>query len=186
MAKSNSSTPNKNSEANVKIPAILCAALTFSRFVAPVSGAPEEAKDAMWRRETLGGLRINLPEKDVLKLLGQPAKRGELVFQEADGSYVQDWHYPDKGIDLAMGGKKKTGPKTIAGITAHASCTLATGKGIKIGSPETAVRKAYARFVDRDASAEPGTYVVGSIYGGIIFNFEKGKVSQIFFGAGAE
>jgi hypothetical protein len=27
---------------------------------------------------------------------------------------------------------------------------------------------------------------VGSIYGGIIFNFTEGKVSSIFFGAAAE
>jgi hypothetical protein len=41
-------------------------------------------------------------------------------------------------------------------------------------------------LLDRDTTAEPGTYVVGSIYGGIIFNFENGRVSRIFLGAAAE
>ena len=31
-----------------------------------------------------------------------------------------------------------------------------------------------------------GQFVAGSIYGGIIFNFAKGKVSRIFLGAAAE
>jgi hypothetical protein len=62
---------------------------------------------------------------------------------------------------------------------------FATSKGTKIGDAESAARKAYAEHVDRETSAEHGI-VVGSIYGGIIFDFTKGKVSRIFFGAAAE
>ncbi len=172
---------------NVKVTIILGSALGFSLFSAPVVNAEEKEPFAVLHAESLGGLRMNLPEKDVLRLLGQPAKRGKLVFQEADGNYVQDWHYPEKGIDLSMSaGEKKTGPKTIVAITASAPCTLATRKGIKIGSAESAVRKAYAAFVDRDTPAEPGSFVVGSIYGGLIFNFKNGNVSRIFLGAAAE
>ena len=110
-----------------------------------------------------------------------------MVFQGADGNYVQDWHYPDKGIELLMSaGEKKSGVKTIANITASAPCTFATRKGIKIGDAESAARKAYAKHVDRETRADPGILVVGSIYGGIIFNFTEGKVSRIFFGAAAE
>src|SRR5947207_5792810 len=149
--------------------------------------AYETVTEAMLREESLGRLRLGLPEMDVLKLLGSPATRGELVFQEADGNYVQDWHYPDKGIELLMSaGEKKSGVKTIANITASAPCTLATGKGIKIGDAESAARKAYAEHVDRETRADPGILVVGSIYGGIIFNFTEGKVSRMFFGAAAE
>jgi hypothetical protein len=99
---------------------------------------------------------------------------------------VQDWHYPEKGIDLSMSREKKMGPKRIVSITPSAPCTLATGKGVKIGSAESAVHKAYAMFADPEAPAERGTYVVGSIYGEIIFNFDNGKASRIFFGAAAE
>ena len=148
--------------------------------------ADETATEAMLRAESLGRLRLGLCEKDVLKLLGSPATRGELVFQEADGNYVQDWHYPDKGLDLWMSaGEKKSGAKTIASITASAPCTFATRKGIKIGDAENAARKAYAEHVDRETS-DPGNLVVGSVYGGIIFNFTEGKVSRIFFGAATQ
>ena len=83
-------------------------------------------------------------------------------------------------------GEKKSGVKTIANITASAPCTFATSKGIEIGDAESAARKAYAEHVDRETRDDPGILVVGSIYGGIIFNFTKGKVSRIFYGAAAE
>ena len=155
----------------------LIGTLVLNMFDASNCRADETATEAMLRAESLGGLRLGLPEKDVLKLLGSPATRGKLVFQEADGNYVQDWHYPDKGIELLMSaGEKKSGVKTIANITASAPCTFATRKGIKIGDAESAARKAYAEHVDRETS-DPGTLVVGSIYGGIIFNFTEGKVA---------
>jgi hypothetical protein len=170
----------------MKMLTILICTLALNMFDAFNCPADETATEAMLRAERLGRLRLELPAKDVLKLLGSPATRGELVFQEADGNYVQDWHYPDKGIELLMSaGEKKSGVKTIASITAAAPCTFATRKGIKIGNAESAARKAYAENVDRETN-DPGVLVVGSIYGGIIFNFTEGKVSRIFFGAAAE
>ena len=170
----------------MKILTILIAALVLNMFDASDCRADETATEAMLRAESLGGLRLGLPEKAVLKLLGPPATRDKLVLQEADGNYVQHWDYPDKGINLSMSaGGKKSGVKTIAYIYASAPCAFATRKGIKIGDAESAARKAYAKHVDRETSAEHGI-VVGSIYGGIIFDFTKGKVSRIFFGAAAE
>ena len=171
----------------MKILTILIGTLVLNLFDASYCRADETATEALLRAERLGGLRLGLPEKAVLKLLGPPAKRDAMVFQEADGNYVQGWHYPDKGIDLLMSaGEKKSGGKTIANITASAPCTFATKKGIKIGDAESAARKAYAEHVDPETRDDRGSLVVGSIYGGIIFNFTKGKVSSIFFGAAAE
>ena len=170
----------------MKILTILIGILVLNVFDAPNCRADETVTEAMLRAESLGRLRLGLPEKDVLKLLGSPATRGKLVFQEADGNYVQDWHYPDKGIELLMSaGEKKSGVKTIANMTVSAPCTYSTKKGIKIGDAESAARKAYTEHVDRETS-DPGTLVVGSIYGGIIFNFTDSKVTRIFFGAAAE
>lgn len=171
----------------MKIFTIVIAALVLNMFGVSNCRAQGTATDAMLRTESLGKLRLGLPEKDVVKLLGPPAKRGALVLQEADGNYVQDWHYPGKGINLVMSAAhKKSGAKTVAIIIASAPCTFATKKGIKIGDAESAARKAYAAHADRESGSEPGSFVVGSIYGGIIFNFKDGKVSRIFFGAAAE
>jgi hypothetical protein len=165
-------------------------ALALGAYSVGVHAAESErraaATEVMLRTESLGALRLGLPEKDVLKLLGKPEKQSALTLQEADGKYVQRWQYPGQGLDLTMAAGKKNGAKTIAHFTASAPCTLATRQGIKIGSAESIVRKAYAAHVNRDEPAEAGTLVAGSIYGGIIFNFTKGKVNRIFFGAAAE
>jgi hypothetical protein len=171
----------------MKVLAVLLGTLALNLFAALDCRADEAATAAMLRAEGLGGLRLELPEKDVLKLLGPPTKRGALVLQEADGNWVQKWHYPGKGIELMMSaGGKKSGAKTVFYIMASAPCTLATMKGIKIGTAESVVRKAYAAHVDHETKDESGTLVVGSVYGGIIFNFSGNKVSRIFFGAAAE
>jgi hypothetical protein len=171
----------------MKILTILIATLVLNVFDASNCRADEKATEAMLRAESLGELRLGLPEKDVIKLLGPPTKRSALILQEADGNYVQHWDYPQKGIDLQMSaGGKKSGAKTVAMITASVPCNFATKKGIKIGDAEGAARKAYADYADRESGNEPGVFVVGSVYGGIIFNFKDGKVSKIFFGAAAE
>ncbi|MGB8169935.1 MAG: hypothetical protein WCF18_20700 [Chthoniobacteraceae bacterium] len=167
---------------------IRCLALAVT-FVVPLASpaqGPKPATEAMLQREHLGALKLGLSEKEVLKQLGKPEKQGALTSQEADGTYVQQWKYPSKGLSILMTtGEKKTGAKSIASFIATAGCTLATERGIKIGSSESAVRKAYGAFADSEHKAA-NEFVAGSIYGGIIFDFEKGKVSRIFFGAAAE
>ena len=139
--------------------------------------------------ESLGGIKIDLGEKKLVDLLGQPKTKGKLQFQEAIGEYYQTWRYPAKGLEVTMssGGSDK-GAKKVALFTASSGCSLSTTKGIKVGSSESDARKAYAAFEDKeDASAiEKNSFVAGSIYGGIIFTFKDKKVSSIFFGAAAE
>lgn len=74
----------------------------------------------------------------------------------------------------------------IESITLTSPCTLATKQGIRIGSTEQEVRKAYRKDWNREDSASSENFVAGSIYGGIIFQFQDGKVTRIFLGAAAE
>ena len=167
---------------------LLClASMMWAGLAVPVSAADEAAAREVVRKESLGGLHLDQPVSEVIKLLGKPEKETKLIFQEADGNYVQTWKYPSKGIELGISaGAKPTGRKTVASITANAPCQLATQRGIKIGSPATLARKTYAAWADRDTPPAPDAFIVASIYGGIIFNFERGQVSRIFFGAAAE
>ncbi len=43
-----------------------------------------------------------------------------------------------------------------------------------------------ARFRTKRKATPGKTFVAGSIYGGVIFTFDDGKVEQIFIGAAAE
>jgi hypothetical protein len=138
------------------------------------------------KSEQLGSLKLGMGEKDVLKLLGKPKKKGDLILQEADGMWIQEWEYPSEGLSILMNAEKKAGAKAIASIKASAPCTLTTKAGIKIASAAAAVAKAYAHHLDKENPPTAKHLVVGTIYGGIIFDFENGKVTSIFIGAAAE
>jgi hypothetical protein len=173
---------------NSRIFLALCLALTTAILLQPrsYSREPSPATEAMLKGESLGGLKLGLAATAVLKQLGKPESQSKLSLQEADGTYVQHWEYPVQGLSLWMtSGAKKSGVKSISAITAFTGCKLATKAGIKIGSPESAVRKAYGTHESKD-DVQAGQLVAGSVYGGIIFNFTKGKVSGIFLGAAAE
>lgn len=143
-----------------------------------------EEKDVS--REPFGKLAQGQTADAVRKLLGEPEAKGKDANWEAIGEWVQDWKFPKQGLTIAMSSEKKGGAKTVFSITATSGCSLATARGIKIGSPEADVWKTYAKEKDKEQSKRGDSFVAGSIYGGIIFNFKDGKVSQIFIGAAAE
>lgn len=136
--------------------------------------------------EPMGKLALGQSAEAVQKLIGTPEAKGKDVLWEAIGEWVQDWKFPKQGLILAMASEKKGGAKTVFSITAEGACSLATARGIRIGSPEAVVRKAYAKEADKEQERRGETFIAGSIYGGVIFSFKEGKVSQIFIGAAAE
>lgn len=151
--------------------------------------AQEDKATQLMAAENLGGIKIDMAEKNLMKLLGQPKKKSAMTFQGGTGEYHQTWLYPDKGLEITLSaGESKTGAKKVALFTASSGCSLTTTKGIKIGSSEADVRKAYGSFEDKEnaSATRKDSFVAGSIYGGIIFNFKDNKVSSIFFGAAAE
>lgn len=145
------------------------------------------AKDefSLLKQEQIGNLRIGLSEAKVKQAIKCAVKREAEQFWGADGAYHQKWKYADCGIVLSMVSEQKGGSKSIESITLKNPSRLSTKRGIRIGSSEKAVMKAYKAEWDRE-SAKPGFFVAGSVYGGLIFQFENGKVIQIFLGAAAE
>lgn len=144
------------------------------------------ADDKFLTGESLGKLSLGQKSGDVVRLLGKPESTGKDVMWEAIGEWVQEWNYPKQGLQLNMSSAKKGGAKTVYSISASAGCTLSTARGMRIGSTEAEVRKAYGAVEDKESSVRGESFVAGSIYGGVIFNFKKGKVATIFIGAGAE
>uniref|UniRef100_I2PYC7 Lipoprotein n=1 Tax=Desulfovibrio sp. U5L TaxID=596152 RepID=I2PYC7_9BACT len=136
--------------------------------------------------ERIGGLRLGLPAGEVAAVACPPQK-GRETYEGATGEYVETWTMPACGVTLKMSGPKKGGPKVVAGVTVTAPSGLGTRRGIHIGSAEAAVTAAYGRYRDREGASRPGrTFVAGSIYDGLIFDFKDGKVVRIFLGAAAE
>jgi hypothetical protein len=85
-----------------------------------------------------------------------------------------------------MASETEKGQQNIAFIKLVSPSRLATKRGIKIGSSIEEVSFAYAKEKDQEMSIPDQTFVAGSIYGGLIFTFDQGRVSEIFLGAAAE
>ena len=159
------------------------AALLLVGLIGSVAFAAEEFD---WTKESVGKLHANLSEKEVKQIIpGQPTRGPEQLWG-ADGAYHQEWKYPAAGITLGMVAEKKGGPKSIERITITSPSTLVTSKGIRIGSTEAEVNEAYGRFRNAEDSEHFGGFIAGSVFGGVMFKFQQGKVSRIFIGAAAE
>lgn len=137
-------------------------------------------------KESLGRLKLGQGEDAVVKVLGKPGSKGKAELWEAIGAWVEEWHYPEQGVTLAMSSEKKGGAKSVLNISAEAPCSLATSRGIKIGSSEADVAKAYGKERSKEESVAGELFVAGSVYDGVMFTIKKGKVVQIFIGAAAE
>lgn len=160
------------------------AALGAAILAAPPAAADKHHFEFM-NKERVGELRIGTTQAEIARLLpGQP-QRGRERYESADGMYRQKWIYARHGIELSVASEKKGAPKSADGIACKARCALKTARRIGIGSPLADVQKAYAAEYNKDES-KPDIYVAGSIYGGLIFNFQGGKVSAFFLGAAAE
>ncbi len=156
-------------------------------------GAPSQASASAgagsgfsMESERLGPIRIGDPERDILTELSLPASKGDDIQWGATGTYVQEWSYPDKGLTLQMESPDQDSSKTVLTAMIEAPSAYKTARGIGIGATEAEVRSAYGSVEEAESSTPGETFVAGSIYGGVIFDFKGGKVSQIFLGAGAE
>lgn len=136
--------------------------------------------------ESFGKLALGQKAATVIQHLGEPKSKGEDLLMEATGEWVQEWEYPVLGLTLMMGSEAQGGAKTVWSISADGKCELATARGIRIGSSEAEVKKAYSKEYNAEDSRAGETFVAGSVYGGVIFDLEKGKVLGIFIGAAAE
>jgi len=162
---------------------LLVAGLASGAFAAAADDKPDMF--ALLKEEQIGDLRLGLTEKEVKTKIPCKLKKGKEEFWAATGEFVQKWDYPDCGISLNMGSGRKGGAKKVLSITAKKPSPLKTKRGIGIGDPEQEVMKAYGPYQDKEMSQE-GQFVAGSVYGGLIFSFEKGRVAQMFLGAAAE
>ena len=144
------------------------------------------ADDKFLENEALGKIKLGQKAADLTALIGKADSKGRDTEWAATGEWVQEWRFKSQGLTLNLGSESKGGAKTVLSITATAPSKLTTARGIHIGSTIADVTKVYRDVQDKEQS-EPGkTFVAGSVYGGVIFTFRQGKVSQIFIGAAAE
>lgn len=143
----------------------------------PKNAVENEVLD-QWLKEYIG-------ERKVIEHIGNPEKKGTIEYWDAVATYLQTWEYPSKGIVLEMESESKNALKTVKSISITSPCTFQTSQGIGIGSDISLVRDSYKGFIDSEFSDDT-ILVIGSVYGGTIFEMEDNKVVKIFIGAAAE
>jgi hypothetical protein len=151
-----------------------------------LSAAVSSDEFQLMRDEAIGALKIGLPREQAIQIAGASPKAGRIEEWGADGLFHQELTFKNAGIRLSMVSKTKSSPQTIESITAVAPCALTTKRGIHIGSSEAEVMKAYERNYNKEESTPGSSFIAGSTYGGISFQFKNGRVSQIFLGAASE
>jgi len=135
--------------------------------------------------ERIGNLSLGLSEQEVMRDMNCTLEYGKDKLLEADGLYHQDWKCMDAGLILDMSSEEINATKVVESITLFSPSTLTTKYGVGIGSTEKEVINIYKDHWNEAHSSE-SIFVAGSIYGGVIFTFEEGKVINIFLGAAAE
>jgi len=131
--------------------------------------------------ESFGAVKIGSEEAEIVRTLGPPKKKSKAQEEGATGDFVSDWTWD--GASISMAGETKTGPWKARLITIKKGSKLATIKNLHIGSTRAEVEKAYTRSEEDDGSKKD-QYLVGSLYGGLLFVFDKAnKVSEISMGA---
>lgn len=121
---------------------------------------------------------------EMVELFGEPEEKSEAEIWGADGMEHQTWTYPTQGLELDLV-REEDNVQIVDMITLFDPSTLKTSKGIGIGSSKEDVEALYKGEINPDAGDE-STIVAGTVYGGVIFQLENGKVSSIFVGASAE
>ena len=184
--KKNAETPSATTTAGSQ--AGSAAASADAAATVAVAPAPDAAaapapidEDKLLETEAIGPLKIGMVEADAIKALGAPKTKSKVIEEGATGSFVSDWTFD--GAALHMAADKKKGPFKVASISVTKP-PHATARGIKVGSTLAELINAYPRTVE-DGS-DPNMFLVGSIYGGLLFKLEKAVVTEIFLGAMAE
>jgi hypothetical protein len=153
---------------------------------APDEVAPDGSDAEIPELESVGGIRLNQKGTKVVAVLGEAPEKGEWETWDFDGVDRQTWLYSDAGVELTMARTDDSGI-TVDRIDVMKNSKLRTARGIGIGSTRRDVMNAYKDdLAPEEEQTDPASVVIGSIYGGIIFDFENDKVTRIFVGAAAE
>lgn len=134
--------------------------------------------------ETIGGIKRGLAFENVKALLGEPENISNIDTSQVDGGLYQSIEYPKLGVNIVLSAHPDS-VKRVENIFISEPCSLKTSKQIGIGSSMEEVKKAYGELINPNELSDE--YItVGTVYGGIVFNFEKLKVKSIYIGITAD
>ena len=148
----------------------------------PKAVTPAVKDEGFLKDEAIGDLSLGADMFFVNKILGPWDSESEPEIWEVDGDEHKSLTY-ESGMTIDMAGKSDN--YVINSVKITAPSELTTRKGIKIGSTIQEVIAAYNKHIEKPIT-DSSVIVAGSVYEGLVFTIEKGKVASIFMGASAE
>lgn len=152
----------------------------------PPPEEPTDPRSTLTSDESLGDLKLGITAAELGKLLPGGKTKGKREEEGATGEFVQTFVDDKNGVEVLLSSTTATGPQTVRAITVRAPSTRTTKRGIGIGASAEDVKKAYADVLDPEFPPDAESIIAGSVYDGVIFSLEAGKVRSIFMGPGAE
>ena len=128
-------------------------------------------------KETFGPIKIGLTKSQVINILGQPSEKTNSNLEPATGNYLQTLNYKDEGIIITLSGLKE--PDIVERITIKSPCKYKSTRNIGIENTRADVLAANKDGLTPE-NQQSEKVVVGSVYGGILFEFDNEKVKSIF------
>jgi len=140
--------------------------------------------------EKFGKIKLGLDSVSVVEILGQPDSATTVNYWGADGGYHNEWIYNTIGLTIGFNRipdhpDSKFHERLTDRMTMTAPSIYFTNRRIQIGSPKIEVISNY-RTAIADTIGYNNHLVAGTVYGGLIFQFEQDTVVSIFLGAAAE
>jgi hypothetical protein len=148
----------------------------------PDAAAPEASDEpdfAFYDGEAIGPLRAKMTDKELIAALGKPRSKQAPVEEGATGEWVSSWTWV--GASALVVADTRNGPRRARDVSVNAPSTYATKRGIHVGSTRADVERLYPRSPE-DQQQDPNVYVVGSVYGGLLFTFAHDRVASISIG----
>lgn len=149
------------------------------------SARPTLNDSNLLEQESIGGIRVNMPFKTAAgQFTGWELK--PVALWGADGYYHQSRYLRAKDLEVGVyAADSLLSEPLVHSVTIGEGSDLETSRNVGIGSSAAAIRDAYGALINPEESND-SVLVVGSIYGGLIFNLRDGKAVQLFLGAAAE
>jgi len=146
---------------------------------ATVPDASDDPDFSFYDGEAIGPLHVKMTDKELIAVLGKPRSRQKPSEEGATGEWVGSWTWA--GASALVVSDTRNGPRTARDVSVIAPSTYATKRGIHLGSTRPDVERVYPRSPE-DQQQDPDSYVVGSVYGGLLFTFAHDRVTSISIG----
>lgn len=182
----------KNSLENGSIDDIYIDMSSVGQYLREIYTSNDEAKEIsrigfeLMRTESLDFLQLGVLCSEVINEIGEPDRKSEAGIQDYDGNLHQTWFYDSLGITLWLTMNPETETEyDISGIRIENPCKYMTKRDIGIASTQDELFNTYKDEI-LVASDFDERIIVGTIYGGIIFEMENEYVVSISIGIFAE